>query len=37
LKVYLPIFRDAASKVCTAFPLSIISPILGVLDDGDLP
>jgi cytochrome P450 len=24
LKVYLPIFQDAASKVCAAFPLLII-------------
>lgn len=37
LKVYLPIFQDAASKVCTVFPLGIISPISGVLDDDDLP
>jgi len=29
LKVYLPMFQDAASKVFTVYPLGIVSPVLG--------
>jgi len=36
LKVYLPMFHDAASKVFSAYPLGIIAGF-GVLDDDGLP